>query len=87
MFFSNNKELKGYARNENEGLKYVIQASEFLYNNKKFGEIVYLIIDTFVRFVGYKVGFHYRNFPGAIIRRVSMNKNYWDTIMGCDRFA
>lgn len=78
VFFFNNRELKEYAKNESEGLKYIIQASTFLYNNKEFGELVYLFLDTLVRFLGYRVGSCYRRLPENIIKKISMNKNYWD---------
>jgi len=78
VFFSNNRVLKEYAKNESEGLKYIIQASVFLYNNKEFRELIYLFLDTIVRFLGYKVGSCYRRLPGNIIKKISMNKNYWD---------
>lgn len=77
VFFANNKTLNCYAKNENEGIKYILQASRYLIDHKKIRELPYLFLDSVARLIGYRVGFRYRMFTPRMMRVLSMNKNYW----------
>jgi len=78
VFFANNKNITSSSRNENEGIRYILQASRYLIKNKELNELVYLFLDSFARFLGYRLGLHYRMFSPRTMCRISMNRNYWN---------
>ena len=78
VFFANNKKLSSCVRNESEGMQYILQASRYLMKSKEYKELVYLCLDSFARFLGYRLGLHHMMFSPKVMRRISMNKNYWN---------
>ncbi|MBN2298545.1 MAG: glycosyltransferase family 2 protein, partial [Deltaproteobacteria bacterium] len=77
VFFADNRNLTSCARNENEGIRYVLQASRYLIKSRKYFELPHLFLDSAARFIGYRVGSHYRIFTPRIMKTLSMNRNYW----------
>jgi rhamnosyltransferase len=77
VFFSDNRELASFARNEDEGKRYLLAASDYLIRNGRASRLPHLFLDTVARFVGYRVGRNYRLLPGRVLRSISMHGNYW----------
>ncbi len=78
VFFHRNQWIKGMARPEREGIRYLDEEIRFLSVNGRKGWIPYALADTAVRFVGYRMGLLEESLPLSIKKRVSSNKNFWD---------
>lgn len=63
---------------ENEGRKLVMDTVNYLGRTKNKRLIPYLILSSGYKFIGYRLGKHYRNLPYNMVRWCSSNKAYWD---------
>ena len=77
VFFNKNRWIKNLASSEREGMKYLKEEIRFLAANGQKSWIPYALVDTAVRFLGYRVGLLEERLPLFIKRRVSHNKNFW----------
>ncbi|SNX52857.1 glycosyltransferase family 2 protein [Thermoanaerobacterium sp. RBIITD] len=76
VFFSENSWILKYGKAEGEGIKFLKDEIEFLWNNDK-KWIIYAIIDNIFRYSGYQCGLKHKFIPLFIKKRISMNTNYW----------
>ncbi|RDY23278.1 glycosyltransferase family 2 protein [Romboutsia maritimum] len=78
VVFVDSREYFKEIKSESEGIKFVKEAIKYLINNKKAYLIPHLIIETGFRFLGYKVGQHYKKIPLKYVKRMSMHSFYFD---------
>jgi len=77
VFFSNNRDLAAYSRNETEGIKYILAAARYLIEKNEPWQLPHLLLDSVARFLGYRAGKNYRLLPVKYMEYISMNKAYW----------
>ncbi|NLG04888.1 MAG: glycosyltransferase family 2 protein, partial [Clostridia bacterium] len=63
---------------EAEGMRYLKQAVGYFSKHKKNYLIVPFIITCVFKYAGYWLGYRYRKLSPALIRKITMNYNYWD---------
>ncbi len=77
VFMSRNRWIKDLSKVEKEGIKYFFGLVRFLIREKKWIWIPYAILDTSVRFSGYRIGLMEKYIPLKIKKKISLNKNFW----------
>ena len=80
VFFADNQAIASCSRTEEEGKKYLREAASFLLKSGRAHELAHLFLDSAARFLGYRVGAGYRALPVSLVRRLSMNKGYWEQL-------
>ncbi len=85
VFFSNNRDLAAYSRNETEGIRYILAAARYLIDKNEPWQLPHLLLDSIARFLGYRAGKNYRLLPVKYMRYISMNKAYWLSQGGCEK--
>lgn len=78
VFFNRNRWIKGLARSEREGVKYLKEMLKFLLANKQWNWIPYALVDTTNRFLGYRIGLLEEGIPLWLKKKMSYNINFWD---------
>ena len=71
-------EIFGMVRSESEGIRLVSQTARYLCRIGKPWLVPVLAVQSGCKFLGYRLGKSYRKLPGWLIRRLTMNKAYWD---------
>lgn len=61
---------------EGEGKRFVLSELKFLWARRK-SLIIYSLMRTLSKLLGYRLGMHYRRIPKSLLARFSMNENYW----------
>ncbi len=64
-------------RSESEGIKMIFTLTRSLIKRGKFLRILELIVVSAIKFIGYKLGYHYYLLPEELVPLLSMNKSYW----------
>jgi rhamnosyltransferase len=77
VFFHRNQWIRDMASSEKEGIRYLREEIRFLSAHGQKGWIPYALLDTTVRFLGYKTGLLEGRLPLFIKKRASFNKNFW----------
>ena len=70
-------EIFAGVRSESEGIRLVRQTAGYLWRIHKPWLIVYLIVQSGFKFMGYRFGRKYEKLPKCIIHLFTMNKAYW----------
>ena len=70
-------ELFGRLRSEREGIAMIKTNAKYLYRKGHPFGIVYLILQSGVKYIGYRFGKIYRVLPRRMILHCTMNKAYW----------
>ena len=65
---------------EDEGVKLVIDTAKYLCRRSQYLMIIPLIYYSACKFVGFNLGKMYKKLPGNIIKKCSLNKEYWNKI-------
>lgn len=73
-------EIFEMAKSEKEGMKLVAAAAAWLVKQGKFFWLPRLAWQSGCKLLGYRLGKNYRRLPGCVIRRCTMNQEYWDKI-------
>ncbi len=71
------KEIFSSIKSESEGIKMIFRLVDSLINRKEYLKIPDLIINSGLKFVGYKLGYYYHLLPKELVLLLSMNKSYW----------
>lgn len=66
------------ASSENEGARLIKNTIRHLEKTRKWIQIPYLILSSGCKFIGYKLGKHYRSLPVPLVRWCSASRSYWD---------
>ncbi len=61
-----------------EGIKYLLYLIERARYDKKEYMIFEYIIDCGMRYIGFLLGKHYDKLPKSVVKKLSMNKRFWD---------
>lgn len=72
------KEIFEGIKSEKEGIRLVKKTASYLKANKEAFLIPDLIMQSGFKYMGYKLGFHYDKLPKKLVKKWSMNKNYWE---------
>lgn len=64
-------------RSEGEGIRLVKQTAGYLLKSRQGYLLPRLAVDSGFKYLGYRTGKQYRSLPGWVVRKCSMNKNYW----------
>lgn len=62
---------------EKEGGKLVSGTVKFLIKEKQFGQLVPFFFQCGCKYIGYRMGKAYKKLPMSIVKKCSMNRNYW----------
>lgn len=62
---------------ESEGVRLVKDTAKHLSRTKNKKQIPYLIVSSAYKYLGYRLGTHYKRLPYGIIKWCSSNKQYW----------
>jgi rhamnosyltransferase len=77
VFFGRNVWIKNLANSEREGIKYLKEEIQFLLKNKQINWIPYALVDTTIRFLGYRMGLLEKWIPSFLKKGMSLNKEFW----------
>lgn len=72
-------ELFGAVRSENEGIKMVKKTAEYLLKIRKPQLLLKLVYVSGCKYIGYRLGKSFKSLPKWMIRRCTMNQEYWQT--------
>ena len=64
-------------RSENEGMRMVKETADYLQRIGRFDLIPQLITQSAFKYLGFKLGRAYESLPAGLVRRCSMNKEFW----------
>lgn len=71
-------EVFGTLRSEGEGIRMVKQTAKYLSRQKKWYLLPELVLQSGCKYTGYLLGKRYKRLPQHMIRRLTMNRAYWD---------
>ena len=71
-------EIFALASSEREGMKLVKQTARYLIKSGHPWLIPELVIKSGFKFIGYRLGKAYQKLPRGLVKRLSMNKSYWE---------
>lgn len=77
------REIFEKVKSESEGLRLVKDTAKFLLKNGKWYLIPDLIMQSGFKFIGYKLGLKYERLPKSLVKKLSMNKRYWEKEKEC----
>lgn len=66
-------------KSESEGAKMVFAVIKHLTARKKFFLLPKYIMDTGCKLIGYKLGRNYKKLPEKLIKKITMNRTYWES--------
>jgi len=69
--------LGTFGKAESEGGKYVLSEFKYLLAERAYGHLPSFFIRNGMKYLGYKLGFHYQKLPIFLIRRFSMYTSWW----------
>ena len=70
-------EVFGGISSEGEGVKLVKQTAAWLVRHGRALLLPKLVMQSGCKYIGYLLGKNYRKLPGWLVRKLSMNRNYW----------
>ena len=70
-------EIFACVRSENEGVRMVKQTAVYMIKNNKAYLLPKLVWQSGCKLVGYRLGKNFRRLPAWLIRRCTMNRDYW----------
>ena len=62
---------------EKEGTKLVSETLKYLVKEKHIGQILPFVYQCGCKYLGYRMGKAYKKFPMWLVKKCSMNRNYW----------
>lgn len=62
---------------ESEGIRLVKQTAVYLIRNGRFWMIPSLVLKSGFKYLGYKLGQHYKLLPRSVVLKCTMNQRYW----------
>lgn len=65
-------------RSESEGMRLVKDTMKYLIKHGKWYLIPDLVLQSGFKWMGYKLGLRYESLPLGLVKRLSMNKSYWN---------
>lgn len=74
--------IREFGKADGEGFKYVFSEFAYILKKRKLGRIPEFFIRNFMKFVGYRLGYHYRSLPKKLIPALSMHSGWWVRNLG-----
>jgi len=71
-------EIFSCVHSESEGVLLIEKSAKYLIRKRKPWLLVSLVWQSGCKYLGYCLGKNYRRLPLSLVRRCSMNKNYWE---------
>jgi rhamnosyltransferase len=72
------REVFDGVKSETEGIRLVKETAGYLLKNGKWYLLPDLVLQSGFKFLGYRFGKKYEKLPKKLVRRLSMNKAFWD---------
>lgn len=72
------REIFAKVRSESEGIRLVRQTAKYLLKRGKWYLLPDLVFQSGFKFIGYKLGQNYEKLPLSLVKKLSMNKRYWN---------
>ena len=69
--------LEKFGKAEGEGLKYVKSELNFLLSNNVWYRVPEFVLRNGMKYLGYKLGQHYKRLPISLIKKLSMHSSWW----------
>lgn len=66
-----------YVGADKEGVKFLKEEIRYLFKNREYRWIPYVIGEAISKYSGYKLGLSYTMIPNPLRKRLSMHSNYW----------
>jgi rhamnosyltransferase len=70
--------LVEFSKPQGEMVKYIKSEMKFLWEQKKLSLFPEFVLRNAIKFVGYMLGSQYGRLPEGIVKRLSMNRSWWD---------
>lgn len=70
--------LQTYGSAQDRGSEYVRSGISFLCKRRKYGLISDFVVRSVLKYLGYRLGLHYRRIPRKMIPNLSMHKRWWN---------
>ena len=70
-------EVFGNISSEGEGIRLVKQTAAYLMRHGRAYLLPKLVLQSACKYTGYLLGKNYRKLPGGLVKKLTMNKNYW----------
>ncbi len=65
-------------KSESEGIKMVKKTMLYFIKKGRASYVPYIFIQSAAKYAGYKLGQYYKYLPKKLIKKISLNPNYWD---------
>lgn len=72
------KEIFGAVQSVPEGVKLVKETSRQMIRDKKYLDLLDLFFASGFKYLGYKLGYHYKSLPQSLVLRLTSFKPYWN---------
>lgn len=72
------REIFESVKSESEGIRLVKDTVKYLLKRGKWYLIPDLVIQSGCKLIGYKLGLRYEKLPDSVVRKLSMNRSYWE---------
>jgi rhamnosyltransferase len=69
--------IKEFGKANDEGIKYIISELKSILKLKKFYLLPEFLLRNFLKFTGYKLGYHFQLLPEGLILKWSMHRGWW----------
>ena len=73
--------LKEFGKAEGEGGRYVRSEFNYLLKQHAYHRIPEFLIRNGMKYLGYKLGYHYQSLPSSLIQRFSMHRLWWEKLL------
>ena len=73
--------LDTFGKAEGEGGRYMKSEFRYLLQQHVYFQIPVFFIRNAMKYLGYKLGYHYQRLPSFLIRRLSMHKLWWEKLL------
>jgi len=74
--------LDTFGKPSGEGLKYLVSEMKYLSKNKKLLSIPKSMMRNMLKYIAYNLGYNYNGLPRFIVKRLSLNKDWWNRKAG-----
>lgn len=78
VFFSRNRNIVELSKARKDGLKYLKEEIRFLIETKQWSWLPIALLDTIVRFVGYRIGILEKRIPRWLKKKISYCTSFWE---------
>ncbi|MCC4264584.1 glycosyltransferase [Oceanimonas baumannii] len=69
--------LAEFGTPEGEGMRYIRSELDFLCREQSVGLLLAFLVRNFMKWLGYRLGRHYRSLPFCLVTRLSMHHRWW----------